>query len=148
MSAEQCQVSHRNDRLKNQMDFLAVTDFKFWRICLVNMSVGMVDSFYFFIFAAGRPNINKWPGVKFGKISGKEKAHEHKQIFPLTARGGGGLPTGWPGPPDRWPGVKSSCAVCGTQGFIAISAASYTGAKCPTLKTAEKQPKRVPSGSR
>ena len=29
-----------------------------------------------------------------------------------------------------------------------ISAASYRLAKCPTLKTAEKQPKRVPSGSR
>ena len=31
---------------------------------------------------------------------------------------------------------------------LAISAAIYRGAKCPTLKTAEKQPKRVPSGSR
>ena len=31
---------------------------------------------------------------------------------------------------------------------VAISAAIYRGAKCPTLKTAEKQPKRVPSGSR
>ena len=30
---------------------------------------------------------------------------------------------------------------------FAISAATYRGAKCPTLKTAEKQPKRVPSGS-
>ena len=30
---------------------------------------------------------------------------------------------------------------------VAISAAIYRGAKCPTLKTAEKQPKRVPSGS-
>ena len=29
--------------------------------------------------------------------SGKEKAHKHKQIFPVTARVGGGLPTGWPG---------------------------------------------------
>ena len=31
---------------------------------------------------------------------------------------------------------------------LAISAASYRGAKCPTSKTAEKKPKRVPSGSR
>ena len=32
------------------------------------------------------------------KFSGKEKAHKHKQIFPVTAPvGGGGLPTGWPG---------------------------------------------------
>ena len=31
---------------------------------------------------------------------------------------------------------------------VAISAATYRGAKCLTLKTAEKQPKRVPSGSR
>ena len=31
---------------------------------------------------------------------------------------------------------------------VAISVATYRGAKCPTLKTAEKQPKRVPSGSR
>ena len=30
---------------------------------------------------------------------------------------------------------------------LTSSAASYRGAKCPTLKTAEKQPKRVPSGS-
>ena len=30
---------------------------------------------------------------------------------------------------------------------VAISAAIYRGAKCPTLKTAEKQPERVPSGS-
>ena len=29
--------------------------------------------------------------------SGKEKAHKHKQIFPVTARWGGGLPTGWGG---------------------------------------------------
>ena len=30
--------------------------------------------------------------------SGKEKAHKHKQIFPVTARaGGGGLPTGGQG---------------------------------------------------
>ena len=29
--------------------------------------------------------------------SGKEKAHKHKQIFPVTARAGGGLPTGWGG---------------------------------------------------
>ena len=33
-------------------------------------------------------------------------------------------------------------------GMVAISPASYRGAKCPTLKTAEKQPKTVPSGSR
>ena len=31
---------------------------------------------------------------------------------------------------------------------VAISAATYRGAKFPTLKTAEKQPKRDPSGSR
>ena len=49
MSAEQCQVSRRNDRLKNQKDFFGalviftVTDFKFWRTCLENMSVGMVS---------------------------------------------------------------------------------------------------------
>ena len=50
-------------------------------------------------------------------FSGKEKAHKHKQIFLVTARAGGGLPTGWGGgSPDRWPGVKSLCAVCGTQG--------------------------------
>ena len=27
----------------------------------------------------------------------KEKAHKHKQTFPVTARVGVGLPTGWPG---------------------------------------------------
>ena len=31
---------------------------------------------------------------------------------------------------------------------LAISTATYRGAKCPTSKTAEKQPKRVSSGSR
>ena len=31
---------------------------------------------------------------------------------------------------------------------LAISAATYRGVKCPTLRTAEKQPKRVPNGSR
>ena len=30
-------------------------------------------------------------------LSGKKKAHKHKQSFPVTARVGGGLPTGWPG---------------------------------------------------
>ena len=29
--------------------------------------------------------------------SGKEKAHKHKQIFPVTAQAGRGLPTGWGG---------------------------------------------------
>ena len=48
MSAEQCQGSRRNDRLKISKGFFGalviftVTDFKFWRICLVNISVGMV----------------------------------------------------------------------------------------------------------
>ena len=40
--------------------------------------------------------------------SGKEKAHKHKQNFPVIARVGGVLPTGWPG-------VKSLCTVCKTQ---------------------------------
>ena len=45
------------------------------------------------------------------KCSGKEEAHKHKKKIPVTARVGGGvLPTGWPG-------VKSLCAVCGTQGI-------------------------------
>ena len=47
------------------------------------------------------------------KLSGKEKAHKHKQIFPVTAReGGGGLPTGWGGvsrPVAR--GQKFMCCV-------------------------------------
>ena len=33
----------------------------------------------------------------FQSFSGKEKAHKHKQIFPVTARAAGGLPTGWGG---------------------------------------------------
>ena len=50
-------------------------------------------------------------------FSGKEKAHKHKQIFPVTARVGGGVSRpGGQGSPDRWPGVKSLCAVCGIQG--------------------------------
>ena len=40
----------------------------------------------------------------FLQHSGKEKAHKHKQIFPVTARAGGGLL------------IKSLCAVCGSQG--------------------------------
>ena len=51
-----------------------------------------------------------WPGS-----SGKEKAHKHKQIYPVTARVWGGLPTrstGWPGvsrPVAR--GQKFMCCV-------------------------------------
>ena len=44
--------------------------------------------------------------------SGKEKAHKHKQIFPVTARAGGGLLTGWGGvsrPVAR--GQKFMCCV-------------------------------------
>ena len=50
---------------------------------------------------------------------GKEKAHKHKPIFPVTARVGGGvgLPTGWPGVSRPVARVKSLCAVCGTQGI-------------------------------
>ena len=60
---------------------------------------------------------NPWfPGL-LCRFSGKEKAHKHKQLLPVTARvGGGGFSRpGGQGSPDRWPGVKSSCAVCGTQ---------------------------------
>ena len=55
---------------------------------------------------------------KRGRVlkSGKEKAHKHKQTFPVTARAGGGSPDRVGGSPDRWPRVKSLCAVCGTQG--------------------------------
>ena len=41
---------------------------------------------------------------------------KHKQNFPVTARVGGVSRPGGGGAPDRWPGVKSLCAVCGTQG--------------------------------
>ena len=49
--------------------------------------------------------------VSGGSTSGKDKAHKDKQFFPVTARikGGGGLPTGWPG-------VKRLCGMCRTQG--------------------------------
>ena len=46
------------------------------------------------------------------ETSGKEKAHKHKQIFPVTARMEGGFPTGWPGvsrPVAR--GQKFMCCV-------------------------------------
>ena len=49
------------------------------------------------------------------EFSGKERAHTHKQICPVTARLGGVLPTGGQWSPDRWPGVKSLCAVCHKQ---------------------------------
>ena len=46
-------------------------------------------------------------------FSGKEKAHKHKQIFPVTARAGGGLPTGWGGGVSRpvARGQKFMCCV-------------------------------------
>ena len=46
------------------------------------------------------------------------------------------------------PSGHSFCKNCDRPRPTQISAATYRGAKCPTLKTAEKQPKRVPSGSR
>ena len=54
------------------------------------------------------------------KESGKEKAHKHKHFFPVIVRVGGGPDRrrpGGQGSPDGWPGVKSLCAVCGTQGI-------------------------------
>ena len=63
------------------------------------------------------PDIFGWGGGLPGSGSGKEKTHKHKQNFPVTARVGGGSPDRVEGgSPDRWPGVKSLCAVCGTQG--------------------------------
>ena len=49
---------------------------------------------------AARPVIPGWQDIGCSESwfsSGKEKAHKHKQIFPVTARAGGGLPTGWGG---------------------------------------------------
>ena len=50
---------------------------------------------------------------KMRRSSGKEKAHKHKQFFPVAAQvGGGGLPTGWAGvsrPVAR--GQKFMCCV-------------------------------------
>ena len=40
-----------------------------------------------------------WVGESTKSLSGKEKAHKRKQIFPVTARAGGGLPTGGGGLP-------------------------------------------------
>ena len=46
-------------------------------------------------------------------LSGKDKAHKHKQNFPVTDRVGGGSPDRVAvGSPDRRPGVKSLCAKC------------------------------------
>ena len=65
-------------------------------------------------------SILAWGTMGFN--SGKEKAHKHKQISPVTARAGGGSPDRvGEGSPDRWPGVKSLCAVCGTQGTSTFS---------------------------
>ena len=46
-----------------------------------------------------------WATKRFSH-PGKEKAHKHKQIFPVIARVGGGLRRGGQGSPDRWPGSK------------------------------------------
>ena len=46
-------------------------------------------------------------------IRERKKAHKHKQILPVTARVGGGLPPGWPGvsrPVARGPKVYVLCA--------------------------------------
>ena len=52
-----------------------------------------------------------------GPRTGKEKAHKHKQTFSGDWPGGEGSPDRvGGGSPDRWPGVKSLCAVFGTQG--------------------------------
>ena len=51
-----------------------------------------------------------------GQISEKEKAHKHKQIFPVTAQVGRGLPTGWSGVSRPVARGQKLCAVCGTQG--------------------------------
>ena len=62
------------------------------------------------------PFVSPRPGKRHLK-SGKEKAHKHKPNFPVTAQVGEGVSRpGGQGSPDRWPGVKSLCAVCGTQG--------------------------------
>ena len=60
----------------------------------------------------GFPCIRTRQRSREGVVSGKEKAHKHEQIFPVTARVGGGLPTGWPGvsrPVAR--GQKFMCCV-------------------------------------
>ena len=45
-------------------------------------------------------------------FSGKEKAHKHKQILPVTARVRGVSRPGGQGSPERWPGVKSLYVLC------------------------------------
>ena len=44
--------------------------------------------------------------IYVGTVIRKEKAHKHRQIFPVTAWVGGGLPTGWPGLPTGGQGSK------------------------------------------
>ena len=57
---------------------------------------------------------------RFALLSRKEKAHKHKLFCPVTDWVRGGLPT-W------WPGVKCSCAVCGTQGKQTFSSGYLAG---------------------
>ena len=47
--------------------------------------------------------------------SGKER-HININKFSGDCPGGGGSQPGGQVSPDRWPGLKSLCAVCGTQG--------------------------------
>ena len=66
------------------------------------------------VFGSGERNRQNRPNRQAVKryTSGKEKAHKHKQIFPVTARAAGGLPTGWGGvsrPVAR--GQKFMCCV-------------------------------------
>ena len=50
----------------------------------------------------------------------------NKQIFPVIAWVGGFSRPGSQGSPDRWPGVKSLCAVCGIQGTSTFSSTRGT----------------------
>ena len=91
MSAEQCQGSRRNDRLKSQKDFFGalviftVADFKFWRICLVNISVGMVT----FLYRKVRepPESEMWVWTHICPLKGpSHPLHCNRQTLPLLSK--------------------------------------------------------------
>ena len=75
-------------------------------------------------------------------LSGKEKAHKHKQIFPVTAQAGGGspdrvggdLPTGWGGgSPDRVGGGSKVYVLCAEpkehKRFVQVPGREESGAR-------------------
>ena len=84
------------------------------------LSLGQTRVFVFLLISHSGSPAN--PGLSVGQtrvVPGTQERKRHINInnFSGDCPGGGGVSRpGGGGSPDRWPGVKSLCAVCGTQG--------------------------------